>query len=224
MAKDPVTGEEITEVDPEETGKEALKEEPASKAEVARLRAKNAELERLLNLENRVTGVEQRTQQPTKEPMNDKQKAWIDHLKPLVTPMIEEAVTPYKHVIFQLADELDRTQALAEYPELRDPEVQQRVEETRQLMQKRTNSPVSRKDAVIYVRGQEPDFVNERRKRQEDESAKSVAQRAAAFVNTAPPMGATGPRFKSSKPFADMTVEEQEKFLNEGNGGKPVNF
>lgn len=155
--------EETEEVQEDEDEKELSR----SEARIQELTRRNTNLERLVNMDNRIKETVQTNQQIAQsvnqiaskmnQTTEDPEDKWTPFLKPKMGKIIEEALGPYKAAILQLADKNDKLETMAEFPEYKDPEIQQEVESIRQQRAQQTGQYEPRTNILTFLRGQKPE-------------------------------------------------------------------
>jgi hypothetical protein len=148
---------------------------------------------------------------------NETNKNWMEFFRPKIDPYLEQREMPLRNALVGMADQLDYTQTLIEFPEYKDPATQQEVEKLRQERHRASGQLFSRRDVMIYITGQkarDPNYLAELVKKNEVEKRAKENARSSSYVNTDPSAGG-GRRETISKPFLEMDVAEMEKFMAE---------
>jgi hypothetical protein len=165
----------MAEEDGQETQDEGEKELTRREARIQELTRRNTELERLVNMDNRMQETARVTQQTAQavgqiasklnQPAEDAEDKWTPFLKPKMGKLLEEALTPYKNAIIQLADKNDRLETMHKFPEYGDPEIEQEVETIRQQRAQQTGQYEPRENILHFLKGQKPErFAGKGRK------------------------------------------------------------
>lgn len=203
----------------------AEKDEKSAKDRIDELLRRNKELEKLVNMDNRLKGVEtgvaqigQHLTKPVEKPPSE----WDNFMRPKVAPIIEEALLPYKQALLGLGDQNDLLRTMINYPEYNDPEIQQEVESARSERQRQTGQYEPRENVILYMRGKDPEKFAKKGGKKEEKSADEIAseagnrgQRGTVHTESSGGVGTTRAAGRIQKTAEDATVEEMEKFMAE---------
>src|SRR6185436_3486597 len=142
---------------------------------------------------------------------------WGEWLEPKMQPVLKKVLAPYERAFMSMADQLDLTKTMTKFPEYQSEEVQQQVEQIRQQRFQQTGQLEPRENVLIFLRGQNVDKIAEEKaaklaEKREGKSSVGAAHIEDGSANVAPvTRAAKGP----TRSFADLPLEEKEKFLAE---------
>lgn len=193
------------------------KEKKDAESRIQELNRRNAELEKLVNMNQRISGLEnaaaqigQRLQEQPRQQQAPNE--WDTFMRPKVEPIIREALAPYEQAIRGLADQNDYLKTMNMYPEYKDPEVQQEVDQLRNARLQQSGQLESRENVLLYMRGRNPERFSKPKEEPEREEPKQPVH-----VEGQNGMGNSRARVPGQKTAEEATVEEMEKFMMETN-------
>lgn len=207
--------------DPAAAEEEVSTKKALSKAEerIKEMDRRNKELEKLVNMKNRLEGVEstvaevvaRQGQQKTEEAPDPQN--WSGFLGPKVNPIIEKVVAPLRQALFHVADRNDRLDTMLKHDIYRtDPELQDEVEQIRASRYKQTGNLEPRDNIITYMKGHS-DYKDRFEKK---EFAKEREEEAtAAITETSQGEGAPRAAKQERGLTKDSSVEEMEKWFRE---------
>lgn len=196
------------------------KEESAAQTRIKELDRRNKELERLVNMKQRLERAESTADQAlamqnragkTKEEAPDPNN-WKGFLGPKVDPLLEEKLAPIRGAILRLADENDRlTTMLGNEKYKTDPELQAEVEQIRQDRLRQTGQLEPRNNVLTYMKGTDP-------KRFEENNTKEERREDIAGATVETTAGVGGSRAEAQKGSGlteNSSLEEFEKWFEQ---------
>lgn len=217
MAEEQIPGEEIIEGQTPEPSDEERRIESRAEQRIQELARRNQELEKLVNMSQRLDQVETNQQMQQQAQVQQQRAAdpeveqWTPWIRPKMMPVLQEILQPYQQAFMNLVDKQDFLETIIEYPEYKDPEVQQQVEQVRKMRLQQTGQLESRKAVIIYLRGQNVDKIAEERAKKLLENKERGEE--GSFIESGVGVGTSRAAKGMGRSFADLPVEEQDKFL-----------
>jgi hypothetical protein len=195
---------------------------------INQLNGRIKELEKLVNMDNRLRGVEETANnasqaavqalqqgQAKNEPLDPWEEFGEQKFGKVMQRKINEATMPLRNAGLQLVDKIDYLQTMLNHDDYKDPEFQQEVETIRQRRLRETGQLEARENIIFALRGRDPEKYGKGRKKAKETDEEDNLRQPVHVESGAP---AASRSMAPEKKLDDMTTEELAKFI----GNQPI--